>query len=69
MSKKNAKPQPEEIIKCSHLSLHIMLHTMDPSLCFPVFIPYQTPVPELSQLFVIPTDARLTMILSFFSFS
>ena len=51
--KKNAKPQPEEIIKCLHLSLY----AMDPSFCFPVFILYQTPVPELFQLFVILTDA------------
>ena len=51
--KKNVKSQLEEIIKCSHLSLY----TMDPSFCFPVFILYQTPVPELFQLFVILADA------------
>ena len=51
--KKNAKPQAEEIIKYSHLSLY----TMDPSFGFTVFILYQTPVPELVQLFVILADA------------
>ena len=54
MSKKNnAEPQHEEIIKCLHLSLH----TVDPSFCFPVVILYETPVPELFQLFVILANA------------
>ena len=44
---------PKETIKCLHLSLY----TIDPSFCFPVFILYQTPVPELFQLFVILADA------------